>query len=92
MVNSGNNFGHGEWRQSIEHHSKVNLEGETFEGDTRRHYKETRGRRQADTLEGDMGRHWKTLKGDIGRRHINPSGNIAVAIIMVNSGNNIGAW
>jgi len=41
-----------------------------------------------------MGRHWKTLKGDIGRRHINLSGDIAVAILflVVNSGNNIGAW
>ena len=60
---------HGGWWQSIKHQSRVNLEGETFEGDTRRHYKETRGRRHADTLEGDMGRHWKTLKGDIGRRN-----------------------
>ena len=26
------------------------------------------------------------------RRHINPFGDIAVAILVVNSGNNIGAW
>ena len=37
-------------------------------------------------------RHWKTLKGDIGRKHINPSGNIAVAILVQNSGNDIGTW
>ena len=45
----------------------VNLKEETFEGDTRRHYKETRGRRQADTLERDMGTE-KTLE-DIERRY-----------------------
>ena len=83
---------HGEWWQSIKHHSRVNLEGETFEGDMWKHYEDTRGRRHADTLEGDMGRHWKILKGDIGRRQINPFGDIAGAILVVNSGNNIGTW
>ena len=53
--------------KAIKHHSRVNLGGESFEGDTRRHCKETRGRREAYTSEGDMGRHWKSLKRDTWR-------------------------